>query len=88
MNSFAVEAVDSCLALDSRGTPTVSCRVRLAGGGTGTAAVPSGASTGTHEAVELRDLDQDHFGGRGVTQAIDNVCRLIGPALIGADARE
>lgn len=88
MNDFAVSSVESCLALDSRGTPTVSSRVRLEGGGAGTAIVPSGASTGTHEAVELRDLDQEHFGGRGVSRAIDHVRLLIAPALIGADARE
>lgn len=88
MNDFAVSAVEPCLALDSRGTPTVSCRVRLRGGGAGTAIVPSGASTGSHEAVELRDLDKEHFGGHGVTRAIDHVRQLIGPALIGTDARE
>lgn len=87
MNEFSIRAVEACLALDSRGTPTVSCQIQLSGGGGGTAIVPSGASTGTHEAVELRD-DDAHFGGRGVMRAIDHVRRIIGPAVIGVDARE
>ena len=59
--------------LDSRGNPTVEADVVLAGGATGRAAVPSGASTGEHEAWELRDGDKDRYGGKGVTKAVANV---------------
>ena len=59
--------------LDSRGNPTVEVDVTLHDGSTGTAAVPSGASTGAHEAWELRDGDESVFGGKGVSQAVDNV---------------
>src|SRR5947209_4655806 len=72
--------------LDSRGNPTVEVDVLLADGSFGRAAVPSGASTGAHEAVELRDGDAKRFGGRGVVQAVENVVGLIGPALAGRDA--
>jgi enolase len=80
-----VDSVTAWEALDSRGTPTVGCEIRLAGGGTGTAIVPSGASTGSHEAHELRD-GGDRYGGRGVTGAVRSIAREIGPALCGADA--
>src|ERR1700684_1903809 len=73
--------------LDSRGNPTVEVEVRLEDGSLGRAAVPSGASTGSHEAVELRDGDQNHFGGKGVRQAVRNVLEIIAPRLIGMDAR-
>ena len=59
--------------LDSRGNPTVEVDVHLAGGSMGRAAVPSGASTGEHEAVELRDGDKDRYLGKGVTKAVDAV---------------
>ncbi|MFN2545493.1 MAG: phosphopyruvate hydratase [Actinomycetota bacterium] len=71
--------------LDSRGNPTVEADVVLDDGSFGRAAVPSGASTGAHEAVELRDDDDDRFGGKGVLQAVGNAVEVIGPALIGHD---
>ena len=72
--------------LDSRGNPTVEAEVVLAEGVIGRAAVPSGASTGEHEAVELRDGDKNRYGGKGVTKAVRNVNEVIGPALEGFDA--
>lgn len=74
--------------LDSRGNPTVEVDVRLADGAFGRAAVPSGASTGAHEAVELRDGDRGRFGGKGVRKAIDAVNGEIFDALSGLDAEE
>jgi enolase len=72
--------------LDSRGNPTVEVDVTLAGGAIGRAAVPSGASTGEHEAVELRDNDPEHYLGKGVLQAVDNVESVLAPELVGMDA--
>ena len=72
--------------LDSRGNPTVEADVLLSGGAMGRAAVPSGASTGEHEAVELRDGDKDHYLGKGVLQAVENVETILGPELTGMDA--
>ncbi len=72
--------------LDSRGNPTVEVDVILYGGGMGRAAVPSGASTGEHEALELRDGDKKRYLGKGVTQAVKNVTQKILPALRGLDA--
>src|SRR5947199_4968905 len=72
--------------LDSRGNPTVEVDVLLAGGAVGRAAVPSGASTGEHEAIELRDGDKKRFGGKGVSKAVANVRDKILPKLIGVDA--
>ena len=74
--------------IDSRGNPTVEVDCHLADGSFGRAAVPSGASTGQHEALELRDGDPKMFGGKGVTKAVDNVNKIIAPALAGMDARE
>src|SRR2546427_3884586 len=74
--------------LDSRGNPTVEADVALSSGAAGRAAVPSGASTGEHEAVELRDGDQKHFLGKGVLEAVKNVNELIGPRLEGMSAEE
>lgn len=74
--------------LDSRGTPTVEVDVTLEDGSFGRAAVPSGASTGVHEAVELRDGDKDRFGGKGVLNAVNAVNTEIYDALIGLDAEE
>jgi enolase 1/2/3 len=71
--------------LDSRGNPTVEVDVTLSNGMVGRAAVPSGASTGEHEAVELRDGDAQRYGGKGVQQAVQNVEESIGPALRGHD---
>src|SRR5712692_10484451 len=72
--------------LDSRGNPTVEVEVTLASGAHGRAAVPSGASTGTHEAVELRDGDSKRYLGRGVLQAVQHVNGEIAQALRGMDA--
>jgi enolase len=74
--------------LDSRGNPTVEVDVTLEDGSFGRAAVPSGASTGTHEAVELRDGDKSRFGGKGVQKAVDSVNRDIFDALAGLDAED
>src|SRR6266540_3711070 len=72
--------------LDSRGNPTVEVDVTLNCGTTGRAAVPSGASTGEHEAIELRDGDKARYGGKGTLKAVANVKSKIAPALIGFDA--
>lgn len=72
--------------LDSRGNPTVEVEVILEDGAVGRAAVPSGASTGVHEAVELRDGDKSRYLGKGVTKAVDNVNDIIAEALIGLEA--
>ncbi|MBP5352983.1 MAG: phosphopyruvate hydratase [Alphaproteobacteria bacterium] len=74
--------------LDSRGTPTVEAEVVLQSGAFGRAAVPSGASTGVHEAVELRDGDKSRFGGKGVLKAVENVNEAIYDALAGYDAED
>ena len=72
--------------LDSRGNPTVEVEVCLEDGAVGRAAVPSGASTGVHEAVELRDGDAERYMGKGVTKAVDNVNDIIAEAIIGLEA--
>ncbi len=74
--------------IDSRGNPTVEVDVALACGAIGRAAVPSGASTGTREALELRDGDKDRYNGKGVTKAVDNVTNTILPAVEGMDATD
>ena len=74
--------------LDSRGNPTIEADVTLASGATGRAAVPSGASTGEHEALELRDGDPERYGGKGVEQAIQSVSERIAPALAGLVAAD
>jgi enolase len=74
--------------LDSRGNPTVEADVILVSGTMGRAAVPSGASTGEHEANELRDNDKERYGGKGVTLAVQNVNETIAPGLAGADASD
>ncbi len=84
----AIEVIHARQILDSRGNPTVECEVALSGGATGRAAVPSGASTGKREAVELRDGDRTRYLGKGVTTAVANVNDNIAPNLIGLDARE
>jgi enolase len=81
-----IEQVLAGEILDSRGNPTLDVEVSLASGEVGRAAVPSGASTGAHEAVELRDGDGHRFGGRGVTKAVANVNEILGPLLLGIDA--
>ncbi|HCS93277.1 MAG TPA: phosphopyruvate hydratase [Bavariicoccus seileri] len=74
--------------LDSRGNPTVEVEVYTESGAFGRGIVPSGASTGEHEAIELRDGDKSRYGGKGVTKAVDNVNNIIAEALIGFDVRE
>jgi enolase len=81
-----ISAITAREIIDSRGNPTIEVDVRLAGGALGRAAVPSGASTGEHEALELRDGDKARFGGKGVQKAVANVKAKLGPALIGFDA--
>ena len=84
----AIERVWARQILDSRGNPTVEVDVTLSSGAFGRAAVPSGASTGVHEAVELRDGDADVFGGKGVLRAVKNVVEVIAPAVNGLDAAD
>ena len=81
-----IVAIHAREILDSRGNPTVEADVLLAGGTMGRAAVPSGASTGEHEAVELRDGDKAHYLGKGVLQAVENVESILAPELTGMDA--
>jgi len=81
-------SVNGLEILDSRGNPTVEVEVLLGDGSWGRAAVPSGASTGVHEALELRDGDPNRYGGKGVTQAVKNVNTRIAELLVGADATQ
>ncbi len=81
-----IETIVAREILDSRGNPTVEVDVYLAGGAMGRAAVPSGASTGAHEALELRDGDPERFGGKGVLQAVENINETIALELEGLDA--
>lgn len=88
-NDFTtIEAVSAREILDSRGNPTIQVEVLLMGGASGVAAVPSGASTGAHEAVELRDGDKSRYGGKGVLNAVANVKDVINDALVGLDATD
>jgi enolase len=81
-----IEYISAREILDSRGNPTIEAEVFLIGGEQGRAAVPSGASTGEHEAVELRDDDKKRYGGKGVSKAVRNVNEIIAPELEGMDA--
>lgn len=83
-----IEEISALEILDSRGNPTVEVTVLLTSGAAGRAAVPSGASTGTFEAAELRDQDKARYGGKGVLKAVENVHELIAKSLIGANALE
>ncbi len=83
-----IEDIHAREILDSRGNPTVEVEVELEDGSLGRAAVPSGASTGAHEALELRDGDKNRFGGKGVLKAVQNVNTTIAEELLGWDARE
>lgn len=83
-----IEVIHAREILDSRGNPTVQVEVSLLSGATGVAAVPSGASTGEREAVELRDGDQSRYGGKGVLQAVTNINEEIAAELVGWDATE
>jgi enolase len=84
----SITFVDAREILDSRGNPTIEVDVVLAEGSIGRAAIPSGASTGVHEAVELRDGEKERFGGKGVRKAVRNVTEEIGPAVVGLDAAD
>ncbi len=87
MDTF-IDVIDAREILDSRGNPTIEVDVVLADGSVGRAAVPSGASTGAHEAVELRDGDKARYGGKGVLKAVANVTERIAPSVIGLDAAD
>ncbi len=86
--AFAIDTVQGRQILDSRGNPTVEVEVLLEGGVVGRAAVPSGASTGENEAVELRDADKDRYVGKSVEKAVRNVNEVLGPELEGLDSRD
>jgi enolase len=86
MNDTTITAIHAREILDSRGNPTLEADVHLAGGAVGRAAVPSGASTGEHEAVELRDNVKGRYLGKGVTKAVGNVINHIAPELVGYNA--
>ena len=81
-----IETIVGRQILDSRGNPTVEVEIQLSSGATGRAAVPSGASTGVHEAVELRDGDMSNYGGKSVLQAVENVNTVLAEELEGTDA--
>ena len=86
--SFSIEGIHGREILDSRGNPTLEVEVLLSGGASGRAGVPSGASTGTREALELRDGDKKRYGGKGVLKAVSHVNGEIAEELSGADARD
>jgi enolase len=88
MSTTSISQIIPRQILDSRGNPTVEVDVHLLGGAIGTAAVPSGASTGEHEAVELRDGDKSKYLGKGVLQAVENISEKIAPELEGMDATD
>src|SRR5215831_6845142 len=88
MGHSSISHVHGREILDSRGNPTIEVDVRVEGGALGRAAVPSGASTGEHEALELRDDDKSRFGGKGVRKAVANVNNKIAPILKGLDVRD
>ena len=81
-----IEKITGREILDSRGNPTVEVDVWLESGVMGRASVPSGASTGEHEALELRDGDKNRYGGKGVQKAVENVNKAIAPTLVGMSA--
>src|SRR5918912_343301 len=83
-----IEEILAREVLDSRGNPTVEVDVQLESGDVGRAIVPSGASTGAHEALELRDGDKKRYGGKGALKAVDNVNTIIAEALVGLDAAD
>ena len=88
MSTASIRALNAREILDSRGNPTVEVEVHLTGGQVGRAAVPSGASTGAHEAVELRDGDKKRYLGKGTLNAVRNVVDAIAPAVTGMDASD
>ncbi len=85
---FNINKIKAREILDSRGNPTLEVDVTLENGSLGRAAVPSGASTGAHEAAELRDNDQARFKGKGVSKAVENVNKDLATALIGLNAKD
>src|SRR5437667_504470 len=88
MSKTSIRSIIAREILDSRGNPTIEVDVRVESGALGRAAIPSGASTGEHEAWELRDGNKSRFGGKGVKKAVANVNDQIAPALKGWDARD
>ncbi|MCI0378176.1 MAG: phosphopyruvate hydratase [Gemmataceae bacterium] len=88
MSHDTIARIHAREVLDSRGNPTVEVRVQCAGGACGRAIVPSGASTGKHEACELRDGDPKRYAGKGVTKAVANVREILAPALVGMPASD
>src|SRR5258708_4151545 len=86
--ALPIEAIHAREVLDSRGRPTVEAEITIADDWKGLASVPSGASTGKHEALELRDGDPKRHKGLGVLRAVGNVNTIIGPELIGCDAQD
>lgn len=88
MNYLEIERVVGREILDSRGNPTVEAEVTLADGTIGRGTAPSGASTGVYEALELRDGDKEHYNGKGVTKAVENINTLIANTIIGMDASD
>jgi len=86
--SLTIGEIDALEILDSRGNPTVMVQVELSDATISSAKVPSGASTGSHEAIELRDGDRARYDGKGVRHAVENVRRVLGPALRGAGAED
>src|SRR3954465_16081748 len=88
MATTSIRDIKAREILDSRGNPTIEVEVQLDSGAIGRAAVPSGASTGEHEAWELRDGDKKRYGGKGVTRAGRSVKETISPAIAGWDALE
>ena len=86
--STVIEEIMAREILDSRGNPTIEVEIYLEDGSMGRAAIPSGASTGTREAVELRDGDEKRFAGKGVLKAVDNVNNILAPEIIGYDATD
>src|ERR1041384_4232673 len=88
MSEIAIENIHAREILDSRGNPTIEVEVELEDGSVGRAAVPSGASTGVHEAVELRDGDKKAYLGKGVLKAVANVNDIIAPELEGYDVAD
>src|SRR5712691_6509763 len=90
-NTNGITTIEDVIAreiLDSRGNPTIEVEVLLMGGERGVAAVPSGASTGAHEAVELRDGDKSRYGGKGVLNAVYNVSETIRDSIVGLEATD
>ncbi len=88
MSCTTITKVIARQVLDSRGNPTLEAEVYLQDGTRGRAIVPSGASTGEHEALELRDGDKSKYLGKGVLKAVENVNQKIGPALVGHDSTD